>query len=938
MHFLYLPYLRRIFNVLQLGGLVLLSSCQSDPIVLNPPGGYEFKSRSFQIDTSNIFSIQGDHHTGHSPKLYSGILSLTNSLEDTASVLIRILPELLDTHQVCNNPDSISKVNISLTSITPLAEDDTSFLIQKNELKIYLLPQDHLSENWDENVIIDTTDIITIFNDLNGYTPLHDSLIYIENHSIEIQLYDFDNTIIDNWCENEIAFHTGILILYTPDISTLNPEDSRFIEFVSSDADVSLMPRLNLEYHVKTESPITENIYSISSVESSHESLIKPFYINNEATELWGTVYAINIENSENDSPILEESLDLESITISEEIISSTQLDSAIHLVEIEIILNAEIQDSIEEISFWLNNVEAFISGNDPSGDNWNEIDSTLTEGNGQLDWSDDNDNEQWNAGEGEEWFDFGEDNCPDIWETGIEDTPCDSLNSSYNPEGTEGNNELNWEDEDDDGIWMDGIDSGEKWMDVGVDGCPDIFESGNSDNPCLEIENEYLAGTDPNGDNFIVDPMGDDWDSATNPPNPLETEMNGYWNENEPFYDFGVDGLPASITGFFDADSSEANGEYDEGEPFDDTGSDGKFSTEEDGYNINGTENNKQFDSEGEYNDCGEDNCCDSDDDLGICDDVANDNYNIDPNADNWNAEDSTSTGTEGNGQLDWTDNITNNQWDVGEGENWLDWGLDGVPDSLEAFQSFLIIDPILYNNLYQINLDDMDIELTTPDLSSDTVSLWISDIQKNEELLSIQVSIQSHIALKGLQFQLYHTPYTGVDTILQTYQPSITSIGDNKLFEDFTLFPRFEYLQTELDSTLRIEYANDLFTFIDFDSLNIFLEKEEYTFSDQYSKLVMYIDTIQSNIHDEGMWLFLGYTDTDSIYTYIPSSVDSIEFPVGQIMAGFQNGINGFYNELKLMTNSSLYNYSTLSILINPGQPDKNPRLDIMYTQLNE
>ena len=112
-------------------------------------------------------------------------------------------------------------------------------------------------------------------------------------------------------------------------------------------------------------------------------------------------------------------------------------------------------------------------------------------------------------------------------------------------------------------------------------------------------------------------------------------------------------------------------------------------------------------------------------------------------------------------------------------------------------------------------------------------------------------------------------------------------------------------------------------------------FLEKEEYTFSDQYSKLVMYIDTLQSYIHDEGMWLFLGYTDTDSIYTYIPSSVDSIEFPVGQIMAGVQNGINGSYNELKLMTNSSLYNYSTLSILINPGQPDKNPRLDIMYTK---
>ncbi|SVE07955.1 uncharacterized protein METZ01_LOCUS460809, partial [marine metagenome] len=251
------------------------------------------------------------------------------------------------------------------------------------------------------------------------------------------------------------------------------------------------------------------------------------------------------------------------------------------------------------------------------------------------------------------------------------------------------------------------------------------------------------------------------------------------------------------------------------------------------------------------------------------------------------------------------------------------------------ESFQPYQVIHPLLYDNSYQVDLDSI-VELTAPDLIADTVSLWISDINITDEgSLEIQVSVQTHISIKGLQFKLYHTPYTWVDTIMQTYQTSISSTGDDKLFEDITLFPRYEYLQTELDSTLKIEYANDLFATLDFDSLNIFLDKEENTFSYPYSNLIMYIDTAQSHIHNDGMWLFLGYTDADSIYTYISSDADSILFPMGQILAGFQNGNYGIYNGLKLMTNSSLFNYSTLSILFNPEQSDKNPRLDIMYTQ---
>ena len=54
--------------------------------------------------------------------------------------------------------------------------------------------------------------------------------------------------------------------------------------------------------------------------------------------------------------------------------------------------------------------------------------------------------------------------------------------------------------------------------MDVGIDGCTDVLETGDGECGSEGEENQALAGTDPNGDNFMDDPAGDDWDAETNP------------------------------------------------------------------------------------------------------------------------------------------------------------------------------------------------------------------------------------------------------------------------------------------------------------------------------------------------------------------------------------------------------------------------------------
>ena len=928
MNFLHPPCLSRIYNFLLIGGLVLFLSCQSDPIVLNPPGGYEYKTHRFQIDTTNVISEQGNQHTGHSSILYSGIISLTDSLNDTASVLIRLLPEIFDTtYQFCN-AESIAKINIKLNSITTLTEEDASLLIQRDALKIYLMPQDLISA-WDEDIILNHTDINTISNDLNGYALVHDSLISINNHSIEIQLHGPHHNIIELWCANQENLPIGIIVSYIPKLDELDTGYPEYLEFISTDYSSGTSGlSLDLTYYIMGDSTFTENRYSINTVSSDLSSLSQPYYINDDSTLLWGMIYAINLQD--NIPPILEDTLQLNTITVSEDLISSSQLNAEIPLLTIDVELNNEIIDSIlaHGITLWLDNAEAFISDTDPAQDNWN--DTTGTENNDQLDWVDDNKNGQWNAGEGEEWFDYGEDHCPDSLETGIgEDPPCGSIISSYKPDGTENNDKLDWVDEDGDGLWTDGVDSGEAWMDVGIDGCTDVLEIGDGECGNEGEENQALAGTDPNEDNFAGDPAKDDY--------PLGTEKNGLWDEGEPFFDWGADGLPKSIIGY--ADATENDGHYNIGEPFDDTGIDRIFSVDEDGYNA-GSEGNKKFDGGGEFNDCGEDNCCNGE----VCDE-ANDDYNIDPNKDNWNdygVDGISDTGDLGEGDENWDEGEgldQNKQYD--DVEEFNDWGLDNISDKQEPFQQFT--QPAVGDTLYNIDVSG-SVEIQSfgqPDFNSNEVSLWISDFAiTGENSIQIKIMVYSKVVLKALSFQLFHEPFVWTDTLLQPKEQVIYSntITGNKLFEDYTLLAKEYPDSSVLGNSIKINYANDLAASIDFDGLNLFLNNGEYIFSPkspQHANLVMYIDTVNSEIHDDGMLLFLGYSDVDSIYTYISSSADSIVFEIGQIMARFQSGNLDTYSGFKLMTNSTLYNYSTLSILFNPNQPEKNPRLNIMYTQ---
>ena len=181
-------------------------------------------------------------------------------------------------------------------------------------------------------------------------------------------------------------------------------------------------------------------------------------------------------------------------------------------------------------------------------------------------------------------YFDMNNDNSYSL---------CGITSTTHNPEGTENNNALDWED-DGDNIWQEG--EGEEWKDLGFDLHSDEYESGcrntayihgigynGSENETysiliqdaiedgtIESENFYkfqhelesgqvieVCGTefwqspdpdlsisscptcnvlDPNGDNYNIDPSGDDWETVDNIADQCDScNDDGIWNPGEP-------------------------------------------------------------------------------------------------------------------------------------------------------------------------------------------------------------------------------------------------------------------------------------------------------------------------------------------------------------------------------------------------------------------
>ena len=287
MHFLDLLCLRRIFNVLLTGSLVLFLSCQSDPMAFDPLNGYEYQFHSFPLNIASTESILIDPNIGISSRLYAGIIN-----NHEVYTLIRLLPEIISTHDVCSANSSKDSVSISLTTKDTVAtQEEDSFvpLFDAQSLYISLINLNQVNQEWIEEANINSSAVDMILEqNIEGTLDF--------SYTEKALFIDFptDSITITKWCANNTDT-LGLLIRYSP--NTNDENILSLIEFYSSENTESKQPKLNFSYKISGDTTYVENRYTIPQViaGSTPGSLVQPYMIIDSDSANWGTVYAFNI-------------------------------------------------------------------------------------------------------------------------------------------------------------------------------------------------------------------------------------------------------------------------------------------------------------------------------------------------------------------------------------------------------------------------------------------------------------------------------------------------------------------------------------------------------------------------------------------------------------------------------------------------------------------
>ena len=1056
----------RFFLFVFLFIFIFINSCDENKIILDSnDSGINYFEETFilNIDKSSFFiapnfNVENDNfNQSLSPRLHIGnIGSLEN--DNLSYALFKINPNIISNYSLCdsslisvndvfftlkfdNQLYDYSKNNNDLLNNSSQSFDD---LIEENS--DYAIPSyinSYFSNNvelFESNMLLEDNpnayDSLYIENIINSFKQ--DNFVIPKsrntNYKIDLKLSDLINN--EDWCNGNLeSFY--ILVEYNSQLSNNN---EAFFSIISTDNYyIPYQPTLSFKYNkeVIIDSLITDFI-SISDIQNStmiieatdttSETVINTLenppdiYLVNDNTSLdniddnvSNNIVAININNSSDNFGIF-----LGYQSNPSPVIPIT--NGNIELFDIEIDINENFDsDSIRfyfsDIIFGYENINDIYD----SGESYDDfgIDQCINSlETGDILFDELNSENLCLCGIEEGLWDGA--NCSIgtftgyLWDSDISIcfrdnnldsnySLCSDLETAYNPNGTENNGVLDWNDNGD-GLWQEG--EGEQWLDLGLDwiqgtsefGVDDNYETGcktpsypdgigflgdeeetysNIVQIALEdgiIDSEYfydfsyeinngsnvtICGQefwdnplidgvpscpkcridDPNGDNRNIDPANDDWidvygsiigdydeDNSWSIGEPLEN--NGQWDwidsngngefdhclvnsidcdEYEPFLDFGINQLPDNLEGDnFNEDNGDAGTEnnflYDLGEVFFDTGIDGKISQQEENYNFNGKQGNQQVDFDddnndiSEYKDYGLDNCPNQhESDSGICNDFENlysydlhsDDFNIDPNKDNYNFL--NTLGTENNNSWDYEDSDENGSYTIDEEilseynneeecltNNYLwqdsfcyiDNNMDGQYTQTESSESFYensnplsayvnVGQNISYYNRSNIN-QNYDMPVNNSIYGQD-IFLWISKIENlGSNKILVTLSINSLVDVKGFQFKLNYGPYfEQISNIESSYVDMIAYdfIDDNdnnqadqgelndtlKYIHDVSLYQTDNFTFSSDDLILSYTYGMNGKLY--FDDLNQFMNQNNQSIfiSEQQTNLVL-------------------------------------------------------------------------------------------------
>jgi|GEM_PF-675702 hypothetical protein len=859
------------------GVLMINTGCDSKPVNIDL-GDNGYKLDSFYTNSNFSRSIQDGSGIGHSSRLYLGKLDSVRS----SYALLKLNKDVLENHSdICSLPsdsviykESFIRLNsvIRLTTQGEISESDSAyqdnhfdFHEEFQSFQAFWINFDNTDFSWNEFSTFSLNDsIITEIGELSNIQSYNSNIselvVTVKNFILDIHLIPTlggNNNYLSDLCDASSSDSYGILLRYN------NPDE--YIELYSTDYSIlSGQPYFDAMYEKYTDVFLNENKYEISSVTPIAFDLNGILSDLESASAGWGTVIAMNFDL---DSP--------PSGTINPQI---GMIDSTFELMSFEIDLIDHETDSSGLVDIYLSDIILANMDIDPSNDNYSENDTLGTENNFLPD-------------DGELYFDCGLDGL------------CDEDEPGYFPEGTE-NNEL-WDD-------------GEFFSDTGIDS---LF---NIDEPNYDA----ITNPDPNSDDYNIDPTEDNWldcgfdNICPEDANYIESdegENNGEWDfgetgeegngqfENgELYWDYGLDGIHDVNEPGYDAilNPDPNNDNWDENtqtgtegnnifdwtdvndddrmddddvfEVFMDAGLDTLWSLNEDGFNPLGTEGNGLYNFGEGFEDCGIDMVCDEPDDI--------DDYIPDPSEDNYDVENNPD-GTEINGVLDWQDSNDNGLWDMNEGEEWFDWGVDQVQNELEPYYGGRRINlPSAINFVEWDFVDNPTITFDMPTYNQDQgeeAVIWISSIEPDgtPEKYIVTLSVNTSIALHGFQLKLNHIPFSFTESQLTEFHTGLRYIEGDKLIEDVSLYQQHEIDEDSLINTLQIKYGDNLKAYLDFTELIDFqIEHQDAIISK--SLLTLYIDSSRTDIDG-------------TIFLNVNRMTDPLELPVDSLMTNEMNSI---------------------------------------------
>ena len=935
-----------------------LISCDfnEDAIPITDINQDELKYQKFELDTTKSILYDHDSQIGMSHLIYSGFLNDSSQVYS----LFKIEKEIFNNYELCAD-DSI-KYN-SIYMVVDLVDDyhlgeinsntdftDNNFgeeLLHEDLLAYWInlteinLDQNFDINNWSEsdhisfnNLSLDLVEDLDINSRLflekyqgKHYINLTEKLISPIQDSI------FNNLDLCNPYEDNDKF----LLIKT------NPSTKILYEFASSNyiSDYSnTEPYLNIVYNKYEKTTNSSNRIMLSDDQNYQDNpnilFVSDSLSNNFNNLFISNSFIQNGDNQINDSLIWSDYNFNSSINLNP--------DSTINLTFKVSLQN--FQDSV--ITIWLDKIKYIEFVTDPNEDNWSESFPDGTEGNNLWDF-------------GEYLEDFGLDLCKDTYENG-EGCEVDSTFSTYNNLGTENNN-----------IW----DEGEFYYDYGLDMCPDSYEDEaggcicNYPDSCSDVmtlcddsDNDGLCdnGTDPNFDNYNIDPSNDDWfdcGSDTLCPNDLDylnpdedgTELNGQWDAGEGtegnyeydfgeiYLDIGNDGLDSQLIGYEDEDGTELNGQWDAGEPFFDTGIDNLNTQNEPGWNIVGLQNNISYQFGEIFNDCGIDADCY---DNNIIDD-----YNIDPNSDNWLDCGSDMLCPNHLDYLNPDEDGTelNGQWDTGEGtesnnlfdnEYFEDFGIDQLSDNDEQLYYTQKINISTSDTVF-FDTENQELNYVTSNSNNnDLVKIEIEDVELLDSInIMINVKISSEISILGVELRVNHAIYRNEVYDWVRKERNVAKIDSDSYISDISIY---NDIITDT-SKLYFNSGYGISSLLQFNGLTTFLNRQDIVINESNSLLKLYLDNSSSDVILKSNQYILNFNEINdeniekNLFSYyVQNNPDSLVIPLGNLIQKYINDEANFSNGLLIGLETNQYPpiFNFNNIILDSSKP---PVLEVYY-----